>query len=244
MAEGNSIRDEIKSEHKKMKDMSFFEKISYIFVYYRLRIFVILIVVAALAYTAVTLYNNRYERSFTCVIFDGKIDGTYDRTDWLTENFTKYLGIDGKNQRVIIDANYTFKINGYSDTALYDIDNLITKAGGQTIDGYISEYKYSLILNSDEGFFLEDLREWFSEEELEELEDYLIYYTTKDGDKIPLSVEIGSTKYVTEAHAEGIERPCYGIVSSSRQKENAANFIRFLFGKDKFDYPEKESAAN
>ncbi|MGN0480289.1 MAG: hypothetical protein ACI4EV_01820 [Lachnospiraceae bacterium] len=244
MAEGNSIRDEIKSEHKKMKDMNILQKIAYIFGYYKLRIFVILIVVAAITGSAIILYKNNYERAFTCVMFDGKLEGTYDRTDYLTTHFTEYLGIDGKSQRVIIDNNFTFKMNGISDIALYDIDTLITRVGGQTVDGYISEYKYSLILNSDEGFFLEDLRDWLTREELEELEDYLIYYTTKSGEKIPLSIEIGSTKFITEAHVEGIERPCFGIVSSSLHKDNAANFIRFLFGMEKRDQAPLESTGN
>lgn len=246
MAEGNSIKDEIKAEHKKLKNMNIFQKIAYIVGYYKLRFFVITIVVAALVCLGISLYNNSYERSFTLVMFDGKLDGTYDRTDWITRNFTEYLGIDGKNQRVIVDNNFTYKLHGISDTALYDIDNFIIKVGGETVDGYISEYKYALVFNSDEGYLLEDLREWFTKEELEELEDYLVYYETKEGERIPLSVEIGSTKFITEAKVEGIDRPCYGIVSSSRFKGNAANFIRFLFNMDKVDYPDKnaESASN
>lgn len=234
MAEGNSIKDEIKAENKKMKNMSFFQKCQHIWIYYRFRIIVSLIVIVSLVAVVVTLYRNNYERSFFCVIVDGELEGSYDRTDYLTTHFTEYLGIDGKSQRVIFDNNYTFKINGISDTALYDIETLITRAGGQTIDGFISEYKYALILNSDEGFFLEDLRECFTEEELEELEDYLIYYTDKNGNKTPLSIDISSTKFITEAHV-GMERPCFGIVSSSLQKENAANFVRFLFDMEKAD---------
>lgn len=244
MAEGNSIRDEIRSEHRKMKDMNIFQKISYIFGYYKLRIFVIIVVVAAIVGSIIVVYNNRYERSFTCVMFDGHLAGVLDHTDYLTTNFTEYLGLDGKNQRVIIDNNFTFKVSNLNDTAFYDIDTLLTRAGGQTIDGYVSEYKYSLIFNSDDGFFLEDLRDWLTREELEELEDYLIYYTTKSGEKIPLSIEIGSSKFITEAHVEGIERPCFGIVSSSLHKDNAANFIRFLFGMEKREASQPESIGN
>lgn len=229
MAEGNSIRDEIKAENKKNRKLPFWRKCQHIWIYYRLRILVCTLVAAMLVLLVVTLYRNNYERSFFCVIVDGKLEGTYDRTDYLTTEFTKYLGIDGKSQRVIFDNNYTFKINGISDTALYDIETLITRAGGETIDGFICEYKYALILNSDEGFFLTDLRECFSSEELEQLEDYIIYYTDKSGNKTPLSLDISSTKFITEAHVEGIERPCFGIISSSRQKENAAKFVRFLF---------------
>lgn len=244
MAEGNSIKDEIKAEHKKMKDMNIFQKIAYIFGYYKLRFLVIFLVVGALVALAISIYKNNYERSFTCVIFDGKLSGTYDRTDWLTTNFTDYLGLDGKSQRVIIDTNWTFKQEGIDTTAFTDIDNLLLRARTQSIDGYISEYKYCLIFNTDDSFFLEDLREYFSAEELEQLSDYIIYYTMKDGSQVPLSVDISSSKFITEANIKGIEQPCYGIVTSSLHKENAANFIRFLFGMDKVEYEESESTAN
>lgn len=240
MADGNSIKDEIKSEHKKMKKMNIFQKIAYIVYYYKGIFLVSTIAIAAIVIAAISVYNNQYERSFTCVIFDGKYEGSYEKTDYFTTNFTKYLGIDGKNQRVNFDNNYTFKVNALDDTAYYDVDSLLVKAGGQVIDGYISEYRYSLIYNIDDGYFLEDLRECLTEEELEELSDYLIYYKTKAGEEIPLSIDISSSKFITEANVKGIERPCFGIVASSRHKDNAANFIRFLFGMEKV---ENESAS-
>ncbi len=228
MAKGNSIRDEIREENKKMKDMNFFGKCAHIWRYYKFPIISTILVVALIVGTIIMIRNNDYERSFYCVIVDGEMEGSYDKTDYLTTNFTKYLGIDGKTQRVIFDNSYTFNIKGISDTALYDVDKIFTMAGGQTLDGYISEYKYALLFSSDVELFLEDLREWFTPEELEKLDEYLIYYTDKDGVSYPISIDISSTKFITEAKVK-MTRPCFGIVTSSLHKENGVAFIRFLF---------------
>lgn len=228
MAAGNSIHDEIKAENKKMKDMTFGEKCSHIWTYYKFLIISVIVITAAVITIIVMVVQNHYERSFYCILVDGDIKGVTEHTDYLTINFTDHLGLDGKKQRVIFDTSYSFIEHPYDYGIYYNIEKIYTMAFGHTLDGYISEYKYALAFCSDEELFLEDLREWLTPEELEKVSDYLIYYTNKQGVQTPVSIDLSASRIKNEAGLI-MERPCYGIVSSSEHKDNAAEFIRFIF---------------
>lgn len=228
MAQGNSIRDEIRAENKKMKDMSFSGKCHYVWAYYRLHIAGVIVAIAAVSAMVITLVLNHYERSFYCILVDGQMEGIAERSDYLTANFTNYLGLDGKKQRVIFDNNYTFVDRPYDYDQYYSVDKIFAMAYGKTLDGYISEYNYALAFCSDEELFLEDLRNWLTPRELEKVSDYLIYYTDRQGVQTPVSIDLSASRIKSGAGLL-MERPCYGIVTTSEHKENGAAFIRFLF---------------
>ena len=84
----------------------------------------------------------------------------------------------------------------------------------------------------DTSCFFYDLRELFSTEELEQLSDYIIYHTHNDGETIPVAVDISKAPEVTKTNLT-MDQPCYGIVQSASHPENAADFIRYVFGMNK-----------
>lgn len=208
--------------------MTFFGKIKHIWEYYRLHIISSIVIIAAAIAVVIIVVQNNYERSFYCVVADGDIKGKSDHTDYLTTNFTEYLGLDGKSQKVLFDYTYTFMGTDMTYDPFYNLEKIHVMAAGSTIDGYLSEYRYALAFCSDDEIFLEDLRDWLTPQELETLSDYLIYYTDKQGVRTPVSIELSASKIQSEAGLL-MERPCYGIVASSQHKDNAAEFIRFLF---------------
>ena len=82
--------------------------------------------------------------------------------------------------------------------------------------------------STDEEPFLEDLREILTESELEKVKDYIIYYTKKDGTRIPIAVNLSDTKIKKDTDFT-MDEPCYGVVVSAENRENAIAFIRFAF---------------
>lgn len=72
----------------------------------------------------------------------------------------------------------------------------------------------------------------FSTEELETLSDYIIYYTNSSGESFPIAVDISEAPVIKDSDLN-MKQPCYGIVSTSKYSENAANFIRFVFNMEK-----------
>lgn len=108
MAKGNNIHDEIKEQRKKLKDLSFSDKIKYIWSYYWIPIVgVVLAVIFAVSLIS-SIVKNNYDTVCFVAVLDGKMTGYENDTDILTTGLTDYLGIDGKKEQV--DFSYTFSL--------------------------------------------------------------------------------------------------------------------------------------
>ena len=232
MAKGNNIHDEIKEQRKKLKDLSFSDKIKYIWSYYWIPIVgVVLAVIFAVSLIS-SIVKNNYDTVCFVAVLDGKMTGYENDTDILTTGLTDYLGIDGKKEQV--DLSYTFSLQEkeMDQEAYVSANKLYTYASTSSLDGYLSEKEYIDYFCTDKNIFFWDLRDLFSTEELETLSDYIIYYTNSSGESFPIAVDISEAPVIKDSDLN-MKQPCYGIVSTSKYSENAANFIRFVFNMEK-----------
>lgn len=232
MAKGNNIHDEIKEQRKKLKDLSFSDKIKYIWSYYWIPIVgVVLAVIFAVSLIS-SIVKNNYDTVCFVAVLDGKMTGYENDTDILTTGLTDYLGIDGKKEQV--DISYTFSLEEKEMDQEADVtaNRIYTYASANTLDGYLSEKEYIDYFCTDGNIFFWDLRDLFSTEELNELSDYIIYYTNSSGESFPIAVDISNAPVIKDSDLN-MKQPCYGIISTSKYYENAANFIRFVFNMEK-----------
>ena len=56
--------------------------------------------------------------------------------------------------------------------------------------------------------------------------------TNSSGESFPIAVDISEAPVIKDSDLN-MKQPCYGIVSTSKYSENAANFIRFVFNMEK-----------
>jgi hypothetical protein len=228
MAKGNNIHDEIKEQRKKLKDLSFSDKIKYIWSYYWIPIVgVILAVIFAVSLISSIIKNN-YDTVCFVAVLDGKMTGYENDTDILTTGLTDYLGIDGKKEQV--DFSYTFSLKevAMDEEAFVSANKLYTYASTGSLDGYLSEREYIDYFCTDKDIFFCDLRDIFSDDELEQLDDYIMYFTNTAGETYPIAVDISEAPVIKDSDLN-MKDPCYGVVSSSKYKTNAADFIRYVF---------------
>ena len=231
MAAGNSIRDEIKEQNKKIKQMKGSQKREHIWEYYRFWIISVLAAIAIVVGVVMMIMRNNYDTVFTTIIVDGAISGMSDKTDKLTTGFTEYLGIDGTSTRVYFDNNYTLTENSpvpIDQDPYISAQKIVTLAASHSIDGYIAEYSMINYFSSNDDIFLVDLRDYLTPEEVEQLQDYFVYYTLKDGTKIPNALDLTNTKIMTETDLR-MTKPCYGICVATTHADNAVAFIRYAF---------------
>ena len=187
----------------------------------------IFFIFAAVSIT-LAIKSNHYDAVFTTIIIDGHITGLSEHTDTITTDFTSYLGIDGKKQRVILDDTFSLiKLEGDMD-AYYSYDKITSMASTNSFDGYMSERAYIDYFSDDEQIFLTDLNELFTQKELNQLGDALIYYTYEDGTQVPFAVDLTNTKVKTQTDLT-LNNPCFGIVITAPNKKNATDFIRYAF---------------
>ena len=224
MAKGNNIHDEIKEQRKKLKDLSFSDKIKYIWSYYWIPIVgVVLAVIFAVSLIS-SIVKNNYDTVCFVAVLDGKMTGY----DILTTGLTDYLGIDGKKEQV--DFSYTFSLKevAMDQEAYVSATKLYTYASTGSLDGYLSEREYIDYFCTDKDIFFCDLRDIFSDDELEQLDDYIVYFTNTAGETYPIAVDISEAPVIKDSDLN-MKDPCYGVVSSSKYQTNAADFIRYVF---------------
>lgn len=210
------------------KDLSFSQKVHYIWEYYKYFILGTILVIIAAASFVISFQRNNYNTVFSMVIIDGKMTGYDTGNDAITSGFTEYLGIDGKENRVECDYNYSLIPKLLDQDVSASEQKLYTLASTASIDGYISSRDYIDYFSTDKEVFFYDLREVLSANELEQLSNKIIYYTKEDGTQIPIALDISGTKIKTETNFT-MEDPCYGIVITSPNIDNAAAFIRYAF---------------
>lgn len=230
MARFNPFRKENPKERQtSFKELSLLQKIRYIVGYYWIWFLVVVISGLVIAFTWYDHKLNDFETVIMVDAVDVRMKGCDYDEDYITTNFTKYLNLDGKNRRAIIDFGYTLKNAGSDQEAQLSADKIVTMASTSNLDACLMPDKQILIFSNDETTFFEDLRKLLTAEELEKIGDEnLVYFTKTTGEKIPVAVNLKDTKIKTETNCEA-DAPCYGIVVSAPRKDAAVDFIRFAF---------------
>lgn len=230
MAETKKNAKKMPKEQKTpFKDLSFIDKVKYIFGYYKYYALAFIIVAAIIGYTIYAFMQNNYDIACNIVAVDGKITGYDTYSDDITKGFSDYLGIDGKDTRVEIDFHYSLIVQPLDQEANISQNKIYILASTGSIDGYMANRDYIDYFSTDVEVFLTDLRELFTDDELERIgEENIIYYTKGDGTSVPIAVDLSGTKIKTKTDLT-IETPCYGVVVSAENVDNAADFIRYAF---------------
>lgn len=92
----------VKEQMTPFKDLTFSEKVHYIWEYYKYFMLAAVLVIIAVVSFVISFQRNNYTTAFSMVIIDGKMTGYDTGTDAITTGFTRYLGIDGKKERVLL----------------------------------------------------------------------------------------------------------------------------------------------
>lgn len=218
-----------KEQTTSFKDLSFSEKISYIFGYYKFYMLAAVIIAIIIASSVYYYHLNNYDSVCYIAVADGRITGYDTRNDNITNGFTKHLGIDGKSTRVEFDYNYSLIQKPLDQEAAISADKIYILASTESMDGYMANIDYIDYFTKDNQLFLCDLREILTAQELEAIGDEnIIYYTKEDKSTYPVAVNLTNTIIKTETDLT-IENPCYGVVVTAPNRDNAVEFIRYAF---------------
>ena len=194
----------VKEQMTPFKDLTFSEKVHYIWEYYKYFMLAAVLVIIAVVSFVISFQRNNYTTAFSMVI------------------------IDGKKERVECDYNYSLIPKLLDQDVSASQQKIYTLASTGSIDGYIASPDYIDYFSTDKEPFLTDLREVLTDKELETLAGKIIYYTKEDGTKIPIALDLTDTKIKTETDFT-MDNPCYGIVVTAPNLENAVAFIRYAF---------------
>lgn len=229
MVDGKSFKQDMSEEKERLGKMTLAQKREHIWEYYKVQIISAIILIAATVGIIYMYKINDYENVFYAVVIDGGISGMSERKDILTTEFTEYLGIDGKDERVLFDNNYTLTyINSIDQAPYVDAEKIMTQIATGSIDCIIADKaQLNGFSTVSESAYI-DLSICLTPEEFAAIKEHVIYYRLKDGTEIPNAIDLSGTRIVTEMGLT-VNNPCFGITISAPNSENAVKFIRYIF---------------
>lgn len=217
-----------KEQKTPFKELAFSAKAGYIIHYYKYYMLAAVLILIAVASFIVAYRRNNYDTVCSIIVVDGRMTGYDTGSDAITTGFTEYLGIDGKQERVETDYHYSLKEQALDQDAAVSRSKIYMLASTASIDGYIASTENITYFSTDQEVFLTDLREILTEAELEKISSSIVYYTKADQTRIPVAVNLSNTKIKTDTDFT-LSDPCYGVVVTAPNPENAAAFIRYAF---------------
>jgi len=205
-----------------MKPMTFSQKVDHLWTYYKEWLFVAFLLIASVCALITSIRNTSKE-----VILNGmlvNISISQQGVDYLGIDYLESQGGDPDKQKVELDytnfeslADPTNAEDNYSKSML-----LIARVTGGMLDYAILD-KLGLEFYLTQDVF-RDLREFFTEEELAELEPYLVYAQVEgEPDRWPMAVDITHLPFVRDTMET--EEVVYFTLSGNVRSEDACRSI-------------------
>lgn len=166
--EYQGVRDEIRQQQLKTKDMSLKGKLKYFWDYYKVHtiagIFALIIIIS-LIHDIVTAKDYNF---YACMFNSSRIS-----SESLAAAFTEYAGLDTEHHECLIDTSLSLSAQTYNQYDLATSQKLVAQVQANDLDAVVMNsdvfYSYSLI----EMFA--DLRTILNEDELARYKDNLYY---------------------------------------------------------------------
>jgi len=213
------------TEKQKLKDMSFQEKISYLWEYYRIHAAVAIAVIALIIYLIYELMTPDVKTQFYAAIINNTInDQVWDQ---YTTSFEDYLNLNPKTEDV--QLNYNFYLNASSDYSM----NM-----QQALSTYIAAGEVDVIIAPESSFkeyayygFMEKISDQIPTDLYASLTDNMYMSNTEeDAENNVYGIYLTDTKLFKE-NANNTDPYILGIIANSGHKENAAEFLRMLYNE-------------
>ncbi|MDO4294323.1 MAG: hypothetical protein Q4C65_13995, partial [Eubacteriales bacterium] len=146
-------------------------------------------------------------------------------TEVMASDFAQYSGLDTSRYQAVIDGSMMVSYDGSDQYSYANMQKLMAMVAAQTLDSVITDDAY-LEQNLESGMF-SDLSLYFTEEELAQYEDRLLYKDLpEDGtdEERPVAIDVRDSKYMLSDQVPA----WFTIISNSKHPENAKQFLLFL----------------
>lgn len=215
-------KDTHKSEWQKWKELDKSQKKQYFMDYYFKIILIGVILIALAGYLIYTMFFRHQKETvfYAAVVYDMYNPEQKER---IANEFGEYLEINTEDQQISFDDTY-YKAE---DMGMASMERLMT---------YIIAGQVDVIITSQEEFErmaqngnFADLTEQLPTELYSYFEDSMCWTTQKEEDsKKPYGIYLNGSETYKELYGS-LENPVIGIVVNSKYKNNANEFLKYLF---------------
>lgn len=219
------LKEEIRTERRKMKDMSLQDRLWYIWEYYKFHIGGVLLAVILINIIATSIYNTTIHPGLYCMIINNQSAQELD-TSVLEEDFHALMGF-GKKEPIYAETmfiSYGDEATEYSYASMAKLSALVAS---RDLDILMADQENTDHYASMDG--LADLKQLLPSDILSEVEGRLGFSRDSGGKSVAVSLDISGTDFAQTMHLSE-KASNLSIISNSTRTDTAIALIRYIFG--------------
>lgn len=228
--EDKTLKDSLREEKRKLKDMSFRDKLWYIWEYYKIPIIGVIVAAALISSISSAIYNNRFETGLSCVILNSTPTSQDDLvSQYFDQDFRQYAGIpDDVKIEVDHSMSLTFDDASMNEFTYAELAKLTAMISGRELDVMIGNQDVTDHYGTMGGFA--DLKELLPPDVYEKVKDRIHMVTNQEtGEETACGLFIGDTDFLKK-NGLSIKDPILTVMNNSTHTDTCVNLIRYVFG--------------
>ena len=220
-----SIREIIREELKKLKGMTWGQRLGYIWDYYKPLMAAILAVILVIS-IGVSIYQNMQINHLLNVYFVNCNSAEMD-AQAVTDDFAEYIGGIGEKDEILIDTSTVLDAEDTSQYSMASQMKITAVAAAGDID--VAVFDAEQYEKYRDGYGLEDLSNVLSEEQLSRWEDALVYGKDEEtGEEIPVALDVQKVSLIEKYDVYNGEKAYAAVMANSSHTDMSAKFLEYL----------------
>ncbi len=225
-----ALRDEIKEEQKKVKDMPLSGKIKYVLDYYKIHILVILLVVIFGVVFVRDWINNSKPTYLDAVVLNTILD--YNEDSDMAADLAKYANVDLEEYKITIDTTLQIDLESNTQMGMASEQKLLALFAAKEIDVFMAPEEVADFYAKEDAF--SDIRSLLTEDEIKAFTDagYPLYYATCEGATFPAGFYLNASDYLKRISEHGTFIPednaIFATTTCDQHPEAAVQFLRMI----------------
>lgn len=218
-----TIKETVKEERGKLRELPFKKKIGYIWDYYKPLMAGIIGVIVVISIIVQTVKGGRIVTELSVAFVNCYV--VQEDEGGLHDDFVEYSGLNGKNQEVSFDTTYTLDLAGTDQMTMANQMKIAAVIGAKSLDIMIMPediYENYLSMSA-----YADLEEILGEEFLEEYSDILrIDRQEEDTEDHVYGLRLTGNEKLKEFY--GTDTVILTVIANTDNRNNAEKFVQYV----------------
>ena len=219
----------VKEQMTPFKDLTFSEKVHYIWEYYKFPIIGVIIAVFLVGSIGSAMYNNRFDTALSCAVLNSRYDSDALTVDqYFNEGFRAFIGLD-ENTKIDVDYSMspTFDESAMNEYSYAELAKLTAMISSKGLDVMIGRPDVIDHYGEMDGFL--NLEEALPPDLYEQVKDYLYPVTNAEtGQESFCGLRLEDTSF-GEKTGLILDNPVLTVMSNSPHTDTAIQLIRYIF---------------
>lgn len=227
-----ALSDEIKQEHKKVKDMTFKGKIKYFWDYYKIHTIVGILVIIGLAVFIRDYVKNNRPMYLDAIMINTILD--YNSPTNIVDDFAEYANVDRDAYNLSIETGASISMEFNDEVSMATAQKIMALFQAKSIDLLIGPEEIIDYYASSDPY--SNIHNFLTDEQIKTLTDngYEIYYGVGEGVVTPAGFYIGSSEYLKNKSEFGTfmedANPVFAFAFCNANPEHSVELLSMFTG--------------